>query len=85
MSEVGLDARADRVFVVRALDGLRDEDSDVEAHETRRRGRLWVTLGPERGLRWQLSGGVSQRSGALDHVASRHIELRFATGLSAAF
>ncbi len=80
--ELGLDSRADRMFVVR---GSSAGESRVDAGETRRRARAWFSLGSRRGPRWNLMTGITQRIGTLGDVRSEHVEVRLGTGLALRF
>lgn len=49
-AELGADARADRFFAVRVLDAKRPAHGMTPVYESRRRGELWLTLGPRSGV-----------------------------------
>ena len=87
-AELGFDGRADRLYGLRA--GTLDRTSSVDPHdavaEVRRRGRLWLSIGPPGALpRVTLFADGRQRSGTVRDVERTRLELALGASADATF
>jgi len=84
--ELGAQGRSDRFFAVRVLDPLRDAHGMTPIFETRRRGELWLSVGPAGGApRATFFLDAYQRSGVAGDAASEQRELALGGSLDAVF
>lgn len=85
-AELGLDARADRFFALRALDPTRSAHGMTPIYETRRRGEVWLSVGPPSGVtRATFFADVYQRSGVAGEAHAEQRELGCGGRLEAVF
>jgi hypothetical protein len=76
-AELGFEGRSDRFFALRVLDPGRDAHGMTPIFESRRRGELWLAVGPPGGLPrarffvdgYQRSGVTGEAQKSLDEVA----------------
>jgi len=84
-TEIGLDARSDRLFALRRLDRSPTANPRVGIAETRRLGRLWLTTGPDGAIsRLIVTAEVLQRGGFVGETGANSLEFRLGTGLGLA-
>lgn len=84
--ELGVKARGERVTAIRVWDRNSSDSSKsaVPDHELRRRGELWISLGPRVGPRFTLTLEAAERSGTLGASQRRLSELGLGLNLGAA-
>lgn len=75
-TELGLEARSDRLFAVRVLDRSGAASASVPIAETRRRARFWFSVGPAPGLvRTTFWSEVDQRVGTIGDTRAANVEI----------
>lgn len=75
-AELGFDARADRFFALRALDPTRVAHGMTPIYETRRRGEVWLSVGPPSGIaRATFFADFYRRSGVAGEAQAEQREL----------
>ncbi len=82
---IGVEARNDRLFAVRAMDREAQSESRAEVSEFRRRARVWFETGPRRGLRFRIDAAARVRRGQIDQLQRRVSEARIGAGLTGVF
>src|SRR6185369_8779392 len=85
-AELGMDARGDRLFALRVLDPLRATHGTTPVYETRRRGELWLSVGPSNGIaRATFFIDSYFRSGTVADVQAQQREMSLGGRLEAVF
>jgi hypothetical protein len=74
--ELGVRARVDRLFGVRALDGDGTTTRTLDVSDARRRATGWFTIGQAHGTRVTFEGSLADRSSSssIGAVSERHRE-----------
>lgn len=85
-AELGLEARGDRFFALRALDPTRVAHGMTPIYDTRRRGEVWLSVGPSSGVaRATFFADAYQRYGVAGEARADQRELGCGGRLEAAF
>jgi hypothetical protein len=81
-AEVGVEARTDRLYALRALDRLPISGVRDSISETRRKLVLWLAAGPDEvGMKVVTSASALQRVGTIGAVRRERVELAVAAGV----
>ena len=84
-AEVGFEARSDRLYGLQMADRSPTRNVSATAHETRRRGTLWLSIGPSAFPRVTFFADGRQRTGTVADASNTRSEIALGTSMDATY
>jgi hypothetical protein len=84
-AEIGLEGRNDRLYGLRMADRSPTRNVTATAQETRRRGTLWLSIGPSSFPRITFFADGRQRTGTIAEASNTRTEIGLGTSLDAVY